>query len=420
MVKQVSDALWEGQAKDPPALERLLEDLLGQIVPHKVFEEVSLDESYDRVLAEQIIAPANVPARANSAMDGYALAAGDLETLASDGLEVVGESLAGHPYLGAPLSRGQCIRIFTGAVVPEEADTVVIQENIERMAGKVRLKNGLSSRGGANVRLPGEDIAAGSKILSVGRRLGIADVGLLASLGVAKVRVYRRLCVALMTTGDELRRVGETLGEGDLYDSNRYTLRRLVARDGHELLDLGIVRDQRGAIERAFREAGEHADALISTAGVSVGDTDLVPGMVAEHGEITQRGFPIKPGHPLVVGHVGKAWFFGLAGNPVSSMINYLVVVRPALLRLAGAVDWNSRRYQVELGENVRANRKRDEFRRAVLREDTDGTQRVYGCGPQGSGILSSMSRAECLMRIPRGAGELSPGTRIWIYPLGE
>ena len=397
-------------------LDQVLDLIRTRLRPFQEVEHVPLDAAVGRILARAITADRSVPAEARSAMDGYALRADDLPALRDPGLVVVANVRAGHPF-DRPVPPGQCVQIMTGATLPSGLDTVVPQEVTGRASGRVRLVSGMYRRG-ANVRLPGEDIADGAQILAAGRQLRIADIGLLASLGIDTVPVRRRVRVALFTTGDELRPLDQPLAPGQIYDSNRYTLTGLLRRDGCSVIDLGIVPDDLEQTRAALAEAARSADVAISTAGVSVGEADLVKAAVASLGAVELWGVALKMGRPLVFGHIGRCWYFGLAGNPVSAMINYLEVVRPGLRHLAGAATLRPLRHQVESGEALALRPDREEYRRAVLSVDPDGVQRVYGLGRQGSAVLTSMSQADCLLIVPRGEGQLERGARVWIEPI--
>lgn len=397
-------------------LDEAIEIIRARISPLQSCESVPLTMAVGRILADPVVATRQVPAEPRSAMDGYALRGTDLSCMRSTGLPVCGTAHAGHPFRGV-VHAGCCIRIMTGAVVPGEVDTVVLQEDTETGDHGIRLVDG-RYQAGKNVRQPGEDIAFGQILFEAGRRLRAADVGVLASLGMEAVSVQRRLRVALFTTGDELRPVGTDLMSGQIHDSNRYTLTALLARDGCELIDLGIVPDDLEQTRYALRQAARVADIALSTAGVSVGDADLVKEAVGSLGEVELWGVALKMGRPLVFGHIGQCWFFGLAGNPVSAMINYLEIVRPIILHLAGAVQIRAFRYQVMLGESLALNAFREEYRRAILRVDPDGVQRVYSVPHQGSAVLTSMSRADCLIVVPRGEAALERDQRVWVEPI--
>lgn len=402
---------------NPLPLDEVLRLIQTRIAPISDVETVSLNAAVGRILAETARARSPVPPEARSAMDGYALRASDIASMAIGGLPISARVHAGHPFSGN-VARATCARIMTGAVLPMGLDLVVPQENVQvDEAGIVKLLAG-EFQAGSNVRLPGEDIFEGEEVLQEGRRLRISDIGVLASLGIDTVTVRRRVRVALFTTGDELRSLGKPLASGEIYDSNRYTLTGLLMRDGCEVIDLGIIPDDLDRTKAVLEEAARVADVAISTAGVSVGDADVVKEAVGSLGGVELWGVALKMGRPLVFGHIGQCWYFGLAGNPVSAMINYLEVVRPGLLHLASAQETRPSRYQVESGEELELRQDREEYRRAVLTVDGDGVQRVYGLRRQGSAVMTSMSRADCLLIVPRGDGRLNRGERVWIEPI--
>jgi molybdopterin molybdotransferase len=406
----------KGHSDPALSIAAALEVIRSRLSAIREVESVPLDEAGGRILAAPVVAPADVPLWANSAMDGYALRAEDLAPARERGLPVSGEVFAGRPFAGR-VESGTCVRIMTGAVVPDGVDTVIIQEDTERQGDQVRLVAGDYDRG-SNVRPAGEDVRAGALVFAAGRRLRVADVGLLATLGKGSVTVIRRVRVAIFSTGDELRPVGESLQPGQIHDSNRYTLRGLLGYDHCEIIDLGIVPDDLQATRAALERAAREADLTLSTAGVSVGDADFVRAAVSALGEIAFWGIAIKPGHPLAFGRIGRSGFFGLAGNPVSMMVNYLQIVRPALDVLSGISVRDPRRFQVEAGEAFRSSARREEFPRGVLRIDADGVQRVYRTGHQGSALLSSMSLADCLICLPRRADGFERGEPVWVEPL--
>lgn len=401
----------EQHAKRPLRLEDARARILAQLAPVTAVERVVVHQALNRVLAGDLVSPVNVPAHTNSAMDGYAVRAEDLPAAGRITLRVIGDSFAGHPFSGE-VGPGECVRIMTGAVLPRGADTVVIQEDVTRDGEGVSV--GTGQRAGQHVRQAGEDLAAGSSALASGRRLTPADLGLIASLGIAEVGVFRKLRVAFFSTGDELRSLGEPLGAGDIYDSNRYTLRGMLMRFGADFLDLGVVRDSPEALRAAFEQAAVAADVVITTGGVSVGAADYVRSTLEEVGEIGFWRVNMKPGKPLAFGRLhGGAAFFGLPGNPVSSMVTYYQLVLPALDRLAGAEPRTPVSLMLPLGERVRKTHHRREFQRGRLEPGPDGELRVRPAAEQGSGILRSMSQADCFIVLPEDAGTVEPGERV-------
>lgn len=308
--------------------------ILAKIAPIVTTERVTLQQSINRVLAEDVVATINVPGHTNSAMDGYALSGDDLPDTAPRQYSVIGTALAGRPFRGQ-CHAGQCVRIMTGAVVPAGTDTVVMQEHSEKVTDtEIRLAAG--NKKGQNVRLAGEDISQGSIVLKKGHCIQAADLGVIASIGIAEISVYRRPRIAFFSTGDELRSIGDTLGTGDIYDSNRYSLHGMLSQLNAEIIDLGVVKDKLNDLRDAFEAASSQADLIISTGGVSVGEADFVKNIIEEMGEIHIWKIAMKPGRPVTFGQLENAVFFGLPGNPVSVMTTFYQFVLPAIQQLSG------------------------------------------------------------------------------------
>ncbi|RME35768.1 MAG: molybdopterin molybdenumtransferase MoeA, partial [Gammaproteobacteria bacterium] len=329
-------------------------------------------------------------------------------------LRRVGTALAGHPFEGS-VEPGECVRIMTGAPLPEGADTVVMQEAVETEGEMVRVPAGL--RPGENVRMAGEDIRRGQPVLEPGRRLTAADLGLLASVGIAEVNVFRPLRVAFFSTGDELRSIGERLRPGDVYDSNRYTLHGMLARLGAQRLDLGVVPDDPATMRRTFEEAAREADVVITSGGVSVGEADYVKGILEELGEVGFWKIAIKPGRPLAFGRVGEAVFFGLPGNPVSVMVTFYQFVQPALRRMQGEPPAEPLLVRARTVDRLKKRPGRTEFQRGRMERDTQGELTVSSVGNQGSGVLSSMHRANCFIILEPDRGGVEPGELVTVQP---
>ena len=378
------------------------------------YEQVPLCSALGRTLAQTITSPINVPPHTNSAMDGYAVRAEDLSSEGVTPLRVIGAALAGEPFQGV-VTPGAAVRIMTGAVLPAGADCVVMQEQVERQGNTVVMGSG--HKAGQNIRRAGEDLAKEEVVLSAGRRLLPADLGLLASLGIAEIRVRRRLRVAFFSTGDELRSIGEPLGEGEIYDSNRYTLYGMLTCLGVDLIDMGVVRDRREELEQAFREAARHADALITSGGVSVGEADFIKDILEALGEVNFWKIAMKPGRPLAFGRVGKAVFFGLPGNPVSVMVAFYQFVQPALRRMLGQHEEPPLMVKAACAQRLRKRPGRMEFQRGILGRQADGGLVVHSTGEQGSGILSTMSRANCFIILPEECGNVEAGTLVDVQP---
>jgi molybdopterin molybdotransferase len=405
------DSLNEGLLSVDEARERIL----AGVVPLQETESATLRDALGRVLAEDIVSPLDVPSHTNSAMDGYAVRAADLPSEGIRAFPVIGTSWAGRPWL-TPVEPGQAVQIMTGGMLPAGTDTVVMQEHVERDGGVVRI--GAGHKPGQHVRAAGEDLQAGQKVLQAGRRLTPADIGVLASLGLQTVLIYRRLRVAFFSTGDELRAVGEPLGPGEIHDSNRYTLYGLLRKLDVEIIDLGIIRDRRELIEQAFRGAAAQADAVITSGGVSVGEADFVKETLEKLGSMAFWKIAMKPGRPVTFGHLGEAVFFGLPGNPVSVMVTFFQFVRPALLRMAGEKN-PSPVYSLRAcaGSPLKKRPGRFEFQRGILEQTAPGEFSVRSAGEQGSGILRSMSEANCFILLAPERTSVAPGEEVEVQP---
>ncbi len=391
-----------------------LNRIKSAITPVKTHEIVLIRQALGRVLAEDIHSTMDVPAAANSAMDGYAVNAASIPADGTTELRVIGTSWAGKPCKQA-LQRGTCVRIMTGGLIPEGADTVVAQENAQRNEDSIVID--ARTRKGENVRPAGEDITCGDLILQSGTPLYPAELGLIASLGIAEVTVYRRIRVAFFSTGDELRSIGEPLEEGQIYDSNRYTLYGMLTRLGAEVIDLGVVRDTPEAIESAFQSAAEKADVIITTGGVSVGEADFVRECLDRIGRIDFWKVAMKPGRPLAFGQVHDTWFFGLPGNPVSVMVTFYRFVQPALRKLMGDETFEPLTVKVICTSNLKKRPGRMEFQRGVLQRNSTGELTVCKTGDQGSGILSSMSQANCFIILPTESDGVVAGEAAEVQP---
>jgi molybdopterin molybdotransferase len=377
-------------------------------------ERVALRSALGRVLAQPLLAPFALPRRDNSAMDGYALNSADLPDSGERVLRVSGTAWAGKPY-SCSVGSGECVRIMTGAELPEGTDTVVMQEHVERDGDDIRL--GPDHAPGDNVRPAGEDVQEGQVVLVPGRRLAPADLGLIAALGWVEVPVYRRLRVAFFSTGDELRSLGEPLTAGAIYDSNRYTLYGALTRLGVELIDLGVVTDERSALHAALQNAASCSDVIVSTGGASVGDADFVLETLTALGRLDFWKVAMKPGRPLTFGSIANARFFGLPGNPVSVMATFYQFVQPALRKMMGETDTTVLTLKARCSESLRKKPGRMEFQRGILSIDPDGQAVVRSTGAQGSGLLRSMSAANCFILLPRDAGRIEPGTIVDVQP---
>jgi molybdopterin molybdotransferase len=379
--------------------------------PVTATERLNVRAALGRVLAEDVISPLNVPAHDNSAMDGYAVRFADLKGDGDVTLKVAGTAFAGAPFQGA-VKTGECVRIMTGGVVPAGTDTIVMQEHVTAVQDRVTI--GPDHRKGQNLRRAGEDLKVGQVALKRGLPLRPAEIGLISSLGISEVTVYRRLRVAFFSTGDELVSIGTQPREGQIYDSNRYTIHGMLTRLGCEVLDMGVVRDDPKLLEKAFHDAAAAADVVITSGGVSVGEADFVKALLDKLGEVVFWKIAMKPGRPLAYGKIGAAHFFGLPGNPVSVMVTFYQFVRDALLTLSGRDPVPPLpTFKVPCVSSLKKAPGRTEFQRGVLERDSHGTWSVRVTGEQGSGILRSMAEANCFIILPDAQGNVASGTLV-------
>ena len=390
------------QGYDPQALsaDHVTAFLAELVEPVRETERVSPMEALDRILAEDVVSPISVPPHDNSAMDGFAFRGSEMQTGQATRLRVVGTALAGKAWAGS-CGAGECVRIMTGAIMPAGLDTVAPQELVQVDGEQVVIPAGLLHTGD-NRRLLGEDLMAGRPALSAGTRLTPAACGLIASLGLPQVKVWRRPRVAYFSTGDEILSLGEPPREGAVYDSNRYTVFGLLTRLGCEVIDLGVVKDQPELLEAAFRRAAAQADAVITSGGVSVGEADYTKAMMKKLGDVAFWRIAMRPGRPMAVGRLTagghSALLFGLPGNPVAVMVTYAAFVRPALQKLMG---WNAPPQPMLRARAVDTMRKkpgRTEYQRGIVERREDGELWVRLTGNQGSGVLSSMVQANGLI----------------------
>nr|VFK51174.1 MAG: molybdopterin molybdochelatase [Candidatus Kentron sp. TUN]VFK51361.1 MAG: molybdopterin molybdochelatase [Candidatus Kentron sp. TUN]VFK54487.1 MAG: molybdopterin molybdochelatase [Candidatus Kentron sp. TUN] len=381
-------------------------------------ELVDIRGALGRILSQDILAPLDVPPHTNSAMDGYAVRSVDLLSENLHEFTVIGTAWAGKPYKDSSIQAGETVQIMTGAVIPIGADTVLMQEHVQRKGNTIRIPAHMpKSVKGQHIRAAGEDLPKNTLVLRAGKRILPADLGLLASLGIGEIEVRRRLRVAFFCTGDELRSIGEPLEEGNIYDSNRYTLYGMLTRLGVQINDLGIVADQHAAIRETIEQASVTSDVVIGTGGVSVGEADHVKAVLQELGQVHFWKVAMKPGHPLAFGRVGPARFFGLPGNPVAVMVNFYQFVQPSLVRMAGEIDPPSEpNRQVPCISRLSKKIGRTEFMRGVLEVGPDGPT-VRKTGVQGSGILHSMSVANCFIVLSPEQGTIEPGTLVEVQP---
>jgi molybdopterin molybdotransferase len=389
-------------------------------------ESLALTTALGRIVAFDVLSPIDVPGHPNSAMDGYAFHSDALATGAN--LTVIGTALAGQPFDEAThtIATGQCIRIMTGAVLPAGVNTVAPQEHCIVDGTTVTLQpQRFPLSAGQNTRKRGEDLEQGQAAVHAGRALTASDIGLLASLGLEQVQVKRRVRVAIFSTGDELVAPGKPLGPGQIYDSNRFTLTALLTRLQVEVIDLGLVRDQPELLEQALQTAMQQhrVDAIITSGGVSVGEADFTRTVLAKLGQVNFWQIAMRPGRPLAFGHLNAPGrerpllFFGLPGNPVAVMMTFYFFARAALLQLQGAQHTVVPQFSAKSAQAMRKKPGRTEFQRAVLSRNGAGEYQVALTGQQGSGVLSSMSRANCLVVLHHEQTDVNAGDAVSVVP---
>ena len=375
-------------------------------------ELLPLTRALARVLSDDLAAPFDVPPADNSAVDGYAVGSADIPARGTRDLVVIGDLAAGFVFEGK-LGAGQALRIMTGAPMPAGADTVYPQEVVQREGDSIRV--GPIDKG-ANVRLAGEDVRMGEVVIEAGSVLRPQEIGLLASLGAWQVSVRRRPRVALLSTGDEVAEPGTPRRPGQIYDANRFTLRGSIEQCGGEVIDLGIVPDVRDTLRASLEDAARAADVVVTSGGVSVGVYDLVKDVLQELGAIDFWQVAMQPGRPFAVGRIGSALFFGLPGNPVASLLSFLLFVRPALYKLAGRRRLFPETWQARALEPMRKKTGRTEYKRGIL-AFREGDWEVCTTGPQGSGILSSMVAGNCFVVLEEARGDVKAGERVTVEP---
>ena len=392
------------------SFEQAQKKILDKITPITESLRLPIEQSLHYVLAENINSPIDVPGHDNSAMDGYAFSHESL-TLKKT-LILVGQSMAGAPYKGE-CKLGECIRIMTGAKIPACCDSVDMQENIQVDGNKITFL--VDKAYGSHVRKQGEDIQKGQEVLKQGHRLTTVDIGILASLGVSNINVYRKLNVALIATGDELKLPGQLLTEGDIYESNSFFLAAMLKKLHVNVIDFGIISDDYDLIKAAFISADQQADVVISSGGVSVGDADYTKKVLDDLGEIGFWKIAMKPGKPLAFGQLSKSVFFGLPGNPVSALVTFHQLALIALNKMQNAQPIQRTSIQAKCVSNLQKASGRMDFQRGIFSINKEGENVVLSTGSQGSGILSSITKANCFIVLPSEQGNVNEGDRVTV-----
>ncbi|HCE2640066.1 TPA: bifunctional molybdopterin-guanine dinucleotide biosynthesis adaptor protein MobB/molybdopterin molybdotransferase MoeA [Vibrio parahaemolyticus] len=389
------------------------EKILSLVNTVSEIEACKIENAYGRVLAEDIISPVNVPQYTNSAMDGYAIRSDDVDR---DSYQIVAEVMAGHAY-DQPLEVGQAVKIMTGAPTPRNGDTVVMREQASQEGDKVTF-NGAHIKAGQNVRQAGEDLAIGSDVFTAGTRLASPEMGMIASLGFGEANVFRKLKVAVFSTGDEVQAPGTEQKANSIYDSNRFTIMGMLEKLGCEILDFGILEDNEQLMIEALENASAQADVVMTSGGVSVGDADYIKLALDKLGQVDFWRINMRPGRPLAFGQINNKPFFGLPGNPVAVMVSFINFVEPALRKMQGEQGWKPLKVKAIATENLRSRQGRTEFSRGIYELDDTGRLTVRTTGKQGSGILRSMSDANCLIEISPAIDTIKAGESVTIIPL--
>jgi len=402
------------EAKGLLSIEGALEKIKQQCQPINLSERKPLKQSLGRVLAESVYSPINLPHDRTSAMDGYAFSSADIMQKKEFILKQVGISWAGQPFVGE-LNTGECVRIFTGAVIPEEADSVIMQERVQIEGDLIQFPAQCSAFD--HVRPSGEDLNQGDELLAAGQKLSGIDLGLLAAAGLYDVAVKRTLKIAFFSTGNELISIGKTLKTGQIYDSNRYTLAGLLSDSSFDVVDLGVISDDKKLLEETLITAAKNYDVIISTGGASVGEADFIQEVLAACGRVDFWKIAIKPGKPLAFGMIDACAFFGLPGNPVSVLVTFEKIVKPALRQLSGAKPVSVLQLQASCQSVLKKAVGRQEYQRGILTQQSAGCFKVISAGFQGSNILSASSRANCYIVLPIACTGVKIGDLVTVEP---
>ncbi|MDO9047385.1 MAG: molybdopterin molybdotransferase MoeA [Methylobacter sp.] len=396
------------------SIDDALDRIKAAVNPVNSIEKAALKNALGRVLAESVYSPINIPHDRNAAMDGYAFASRDMADGQAFTLALAGTSWAGRPFQGQ-LQPGQCVRIFTGAVVPEQADSVIMQEYVQVQGQTIHFP--VDTRAQQNIRKIGEDVKQGACLIAEPKKLTAVDLGLLASAGIDEVTVKRQLKIAYFSTGDELTALGLPLEPGKIYDSNRIMLGGLLADPGYSVVDLGVIPDNKQLLEDSFIEASKNYDVIVTTGGASVGEADYVKEILQSCGEVNFWKIAIKPGKPLAFGNIGQCCFFGLPGNPVAVVVTFNQIVAPALRQLSGAPSAKPLRFTATCTSVLKKSPGRQEYQRGILSQDERGEFFVASAGRQGSHILSSMSQSGCYIVLPEECKGVQAGDKVTVEP---
>jgi molybdopterin molybdotransferase len=396
------------------SVQEALERMANTIDPVAGEEKIVLKNALGRVVSQPVYSPIDIPSDRNASMDGYALSSRDMDPEQPFRLRLTGSSWAGKPFQGE-LQKGECIRIFTGAVLPSSADSVVMQELAQADGETINFPANLKTH--QYIREAGEDIKQESPLCAEAKKLTAIDLALLASAGIYELSVKRRIKIAYFSTGDELTAIGRPLTPGKIYDSNRYSLSGLLADPCYSVADMGIIADDKQLLEKCLIETSKHFDVIITTGGASVGDADYIKEILERIGQVNFWKLAIKPGKPLAFGKIGSCYFFGLPGNPVSVIVTFQQIVAPALKRLAGTTPEKPLRFKAVCTTPLKKEAGRQEFQRGILTQDENGDFFVASSGSQGSHILSSMSRSQCYIVLPADCKGIQPGETVIVEP---
>ncbi len=396
-------------------LESAMQQLLGLVQKTQQTQTIDLEQALGRILAKDQISNLNIPPADNSAMDGYALKCADGSVGVT--LKMVAKVFAGHP-ISQTIQAGECVRIMTGGQIPSGCDAVSMQENVSANGNSITINQTVLA--GENIRRQGEDIREGQSVLKSGQRLTASHIGLLASLGNQNICVYKKLTVALISTGDELKKPGQTLNLGQFFESNTYTVKAMLKRLDMNVLDFGIIPDNLEQLSKTFADADAQADIVITSGGVSVGEADYTKTVLDKLGKIQFWKLAIKPGKPFAFGLLPNSYFFGLPGNPVSAMVTMHQLATPLLRKIAGEHARAPLRLQAKTCEKIRKRPGRTDFQRGIYSIDESGQLQVRPNGAQGSGILSSMSGANCYIVLDQQQGNVDVGEQVLVEPFDE